>query len=59
MRGLNLPDHWTLESIHMNEASDYAEAVISGHEFPDDADGIKECKIIVHVERMRFQVEAV
>jgi len=61
VNGFILPNHWHLESIHMNPGDNYAVAVISGNEFPEVVPGgdLKECKVIVHKENITFEIKEI
>ena len=57
--GLQFPVGWEIEHIHMREGDRVATVIISGAEFPEVQEGSdpKECKIIVHKEHIRFEIE--
>jgi|GEM_PF-6020864 len=61
--GMKFPEHWILESIHMNKGDGYAVAVISGvgEEFPEVPERSKPklCKIIVHKENSYYEVKVI
>jgi hypothetical protein len=57
---IGFPPDWKIESILMNENDEYATAVISGSEFPEEENGkTKECVVVCHKESIRFEVQEV
>ncbi|OPY74926.1 MAG: hypothetical protein A4E65_03703 [Syntrophorhabdus sp. PtaU1.Bin153] len=60
VEGLKLPSDWRIESIEMKPGESSATAIISGSDFPEIENGeVKDCRITVHVEYRRHEVEAI